>query len=219
MSQQSTDKEDSLIALDALLNIGSSVRAGGGVGKSKNVGSQVVERNLKNPMGGAGFSAGHLSAISAMLSLNASLGRLPPPPAGSPAAYNHLIAARAAAAVIQQSSQNSYSSMVASHGFGNGLIPFTAGNQSPAHPESRDDERRTLLPSGGDGTRMLATSSKASLTGKHNPANKEHVFRQEEVEAALRSKAQRGRKRDNLSVSERLELTRTRNREHAKGTR
>lgn len=45
------------------------------------------------------------------------------------------------------------------------------------------------------------------------------AIRSEEVEAALRSKPQRGKKRNNLSVLERLELTRTRNREHAKCTR
>lgn len=45
------------------------------------------------------------------------------------------------------------------------------------------------------------------------------AVRREKVEAALRSKPQRGRKRENLSELERLELTRTRNREHAKSTR
>lgn len=45
------------------------------------------------------------------------------------------------------------------------------------------------------------------------------LIRTSEVEAALRSKPQRGRKRENLSVMERIELTRTRNREHAKSTR
>jgi len=45
------------------------------------------------------------------------------------------------------------------------------------------------------------------------------IVRTEEVEAALRSKPQRGKKRDNLNGMERLELTRTRNREHAKNTR
>jgi hypothetical protein len=45
------------------------------------------------------------------------------------------------------------------------------------------------------------------------------AIRSAEIEAALRSKPQRGRKRDNLSALERLELTRTRNREHAKSTR
>jgi hypothetical protein len=41
----------------------------------------------------------------------------------------------------------------------------------------------------------------------------------EKVEAALRSKPQRGKKREDLSDKERLELTRSRNREHAKTTR
>lgn len=45
------------------------------------------------------------------------------------------------------------------------------------------------------------------------------LVRKEQVEAALKSKPQRGRKRDDLNDMERLELTRTRNREHAKTTR
>jgi len=45
------------------------------------------------------------------------------------------------------------------------------------------------------------------------------LVRREKVEEALRSKPQRGRKRENLSELERMELTRTRNREHAKSTR
>lgn len=44
-------------------------------------------------------------------------------------------------------------------------------------------------------------------------------IRRDQVEAALKSKPQRGRKREDLSELERLELTRTRNREHAKSTR
>jgi hypothetical protein len=47
----------------------------------------------------------------------------------------------------------------------------------------------------------------------------EEAVRKEKVEAALRSKPQRGRRREDLSEKERLELTRTRNREHAKSTR
>jgi len=41
----------------------------------------------------------------------------------------------------------------------------------------------------------------------------------EKVKAALRSQPQRGRKRLNLSTEERVELTKTRNREHARNTR
>jgi hypothetical protein len=49
--------------------------------------------------------------------------------------------------------------------------------------------------------------------------NGDYNVRRDIIEAALLSQPQRGRKRDNLSVVERLELTRTRNREHAKSTR
>jgi len=41
----------------------------------------------------------------------------------------------------------------------------------------------------------------------------------EKVKAALESQHQRGKKRNNLNANERLELTRSRNREHAKSTR
>lgn len=51
------------------------------------------------------------------------------------------------------------------------------------------------------------------------PDAKDPEVRREKVEAALKSKPQRGRKRENLNEQERLELTRTRNREHAKSTR
>lgn len=44
-------------------------------------------------------------------------------------------------------------------------------------------------------------------------------IRKEKIDAALKSKPQRGKKRENLSDLERIELTRTRNREHAKSTR
>ena len=44
-------------------------------------------------------------------------------------------------------------------------------------------------------------------------------IRVDKVQAALRSKHQRGKKRSDLNHVERLELTRTRNREHAKSTR
>ena len=54
---------------------------------------------------------------------------------------------------------------------------------------------------------------------KDTPSKQEKDVRREQVQAALQSKPQRGRKRNNLSEAERVELTRTRNREHAKSTR
>jgi len=55
-------------------------------------------------------------------------------------------------------------------------------------------------------------------SAQHKGTQKETI-RKSEIEAALKSKPQRGRKRENLSGLERQELTRTRNREHAKTTR
>jgi hypothetical protein len=64
---------------------------------------------------------------------------------------------------------------------------------------------------------------KSSVPSKQSPnddeASVEEKVRKDEVEAALKSEPQRGRKRENLNAEERLELTRTRNREHAKSTR
>ena len=63
-----------------------------------------------------------------------------------------------------------------------------------------------------------SASAGTKKNGSKTPTESENI-RKNEVEAALRSKPQRGRKRENLNAEERLELTRTRNREHAKSTR
>ena len=65
---------------------------------------------------------------------------------------------------------------------------------------------------------MIAHGETLDGSGKKE-SMEEKKIRKDEVEAALRSKPQRGRKRENLNAEERLELTRTRNREHAKSTR
>lgn len=54
---------------------------------------------------------------------------------------------------------------------------------------------------------------------QHVAALEHDNIRQDEIVAALQSQPQRGRKRCNLSEAERVALTRTRNREHAKSTR
>jgi len=82
-----------------------------------------------------------------------------------------------------------------------GLVP----NPLSVMPES--------VLSSGSGTRL------PSGLNHKGAVSKVPIIRATEVEAALRSKPQRGRKRENLTVLERLELTRTRNREHAKSTR
>lgn len=63
------------------------------------------------------------------------------------------------------------------------------------------------------------TLAQLPFSEPNDPDEKPDHVRKSEIEAALRSRPQRGRKRENLSNEERLELTRTRNREHAKSTR
>ena len=58
-----------------------------------------------------------------------------------------------------------------------------------------------------------------SETSGNDSEDSNSIVRKEQVEAALLSKPQRGRKRANLNAMERQELIRTRNREHAKETR
>jgi hypothetical protein len=75
---------------------------------------------------------------------------------------------------------------------------------------------------GVDGSPGLNVSSKAlsNDTSLGSPdSTKVEAVRREQIEAALQSKPQRGKKRKNLTEDERLELTRTRNREHARSTR
>mmetsp|Transcript_19821 Transcript_19821/g.30627 ORF Transcript_19821/g.30627 Transcript_19821/m.30627 type:complete len:604 (-) Transcript_19821:156-1967(-) len=64
-----------------------------------------------------------------------------------------------------------------------------------------------------------STPAQLPFSEPNDPNEKPDHVRKSEIEAALRSRPQRGRKRENLSNEERLELTRTRNREHAKSTR
>ena len=69
---------------------------------------------------------------------------------------------------------------------------------------------------------IAETPTKISYTSHPRGVSRgesQQPIRKDKVEAALRSKPQRGRKRDDLSDKERLELTRSRNREHAKTTR
>lgn len=85
---------------------------------------------------------------------------------------------------------------------------------------NRKEQAHLLLPRP---TSVSSSSSPANSTppkaGRRKKLMDAANVRKSEVEAALRSKPQRGRKRENLSEEERLELTRTRNREHAKTTR
>ena len=81
--------------------------------------------------------------------------------------------------------------------------PTTSPVKSSQHAAPASNESKPASPAPA-----VAAASATSSTVRH-----------EKVEEALRSKPQRGKKRDDLSEKERMELTRTRNREHAKSTR
>ena len=87
---------------------------------------------------------------------------------------------------------------------------------TPSLSLQTSDLNEKTLDGKSKGKRLRA---KGSTKEDEESAAAAKAIRTAEIEAALRSKPQRGRKRDNLSALERLELTRTRNREHAKSTR
>jgi hypothetical protein len=75
-----------------------------------------------------------------------------------------------------------------------------------------------LKPSSDDRSKSLS-SVNPQVSTDDRITSTENCIHSDKIEAALKSKPQRGKKRDDLNAFERLELTRTRNREHAKSTR
>lgn len=95
----------------------------------------------------------------------------------------------------------------------------TEGSSSLATPAPMDLSQRSAATPIFSAGRNANTTANASVQETQKTQAESENIRKGEVEAALRSKPQRGRKRENLNAEERLELTRTRNREHAKSTR
>ena len=219
MANNSNDR-DSLVALDALLHIRDSIRDVGPDGRSGVSGSPLIPQSA--------FPHVPISGLSNRLPMRPGM-VLPPPPSGTPtyppAQVAALQAAAAAAASTMQHAGHYPSAPpvtrphpVAAMPAPHGAHPITmsqapyerAASQQPRHPHHHAPG---FLSSQGRKPEERDTLSDRSTS----PPNV--AVRKEKVEAALKSKPQRGRKRDNLNVMERLELTRTRNREHAKSTR
>lgn len=98
----------------------------------------------------------------------------------------------------------------------------TAVSSTTMNMPLRSTTLSPLLPAGHEHTPTRGVAAQESNIQKNQAeldSSADASIRKGEVEAALRSKPQRGRKRENLNAEERLELTRTRNREHAKSTR
>ncbi|GMH48467.1 hypothetical protein TL16_g00295 [Triparma laevis f. inornata] len=117
------------------------------------------------------------------------------------------------------------------------LVPRAIPGNSHSHPQSQtrrtkvmedpaeEPEEKIITTKSGrrTGTRirnLAAASAPAPAPRKRKAAPPViDVKEKEEVMNALGSKPQRGRKRSNLTEAQRQELTRTRNRQHAKSTR
>ena len=146
------------------------------------------------------FASGQLAAAAASLQQN------------QPTMNGNFGGRNLLSAVLQNPSYSSNSTSMQGNAFMNSLAQ---GSSSLAASAPMDVSQRSAATAG------LNTATTTNTCGEQ--AQKTQVesenIRKGEVEAALRSKPQRGRKRENLNAEERLELTRTRNREHAKSTR
>ena len=87
---------------------------------------------------------------------------------------------------------------------------YVLGQLSSSVFQMGDDDFQSMMEVG---------SAPVQKQGRQKIQGKESTVNVQKVEAALRSQPQRGKKRTNLTKEERNELTRTRNREHARNTR
>ena len=149
-------------------------------------------------------------------------------------------------AIAAQAHLHVHAAAIASEGAS--IRPSTGGGTFPRHTLTRRHQQpheKSFLPAGAHvaphstmypppspivlvGTAEIAPASAKMNVGAKNSSpggatsatsTALSTVREDEIQAALTSKPQRGRKRMNLTAEERKELTKTRNREHARTTR
>jgi len=99
----------------------------------------------------------------------------------------------------------------------NSAMALSINKNTPAKSTSQNKRTKKVVPSMPEKSSEVDTYV-FDYDGESNSVDN-NVIHSDKINAALKSKPQRGKKRDNLNAFERLELTRTRNREHAKSTR
>jgi hypothetical protein len=208
----SSPDRDALVALDALLRIRESGALDSAMannnasitnGKPSSLPLETyATKSIDSPPAASSLSHPFPASLSSLLHHHVAM--------EASVAHYRLAAAQAAAAT---SWGNSLLATNAPHASRNG--PTDAAISASSTPAGADDR---MVASGATKSPDRETILEDSAIRKRTESN-EFSVRQEKVEEALRSKPQRGRKRDDLSATERLELTRTRNREHAKCTR
>mmetsp|Transcript_27560 Transcript_27560/g.64610 ORF Transcript_27560/g.64610 Transcript_27560/m.64610 type:complete len:236 (-) Transcript_27560:1527-2234(-) len=175
------------------------------------------------------FLSGHLPLPPL---IHSGLGRSTSPVSMSSAAvaanllHSPDVAAAAAAArmgnlLLSRNIMNSVPDLGSSTLSLNAEIPIRSRSSSLVlRGEMRPSLSSTFLPSNTDtNISFLGSPSSCKLQKKEKAKVAQPEIRTEKVKAALLSQHQRGKKREDLNDMERVELARTRNREHAKSTR
>jgi hypothetical protein len=198
----SNPSADSLQAFEALLRMRGSPSGGGSGDQPAPDDLQRQLSSLLNnpsfPLTNAPPSSASLAELSSILSGQSAIGR-----GGSlQSIYSQLLPALNP---YLSANQPILSQLVSPGTEQQPAATIGPGNESAGLKQS------LLLPQKAPASSSDVKVQKSALSGQ--------LVRKDKVQQALKSKPQRGRKRDDLSASERLELTRTRNREHAKCTR
>lgn len=130
------------------------------------------------------------------------------------------VASLSAAAGVPSDSQSILSLLARASATSNLLLPVPFHQLGTSNVATATNPLAKLLTSAGyTDQHGISTELSHSLNTKALIPSRGAPVRPDQIEAAMRSKPQRGRKRENLNEYERMELTRTRNREHAKSTR
>jgi len=208
--------QDSLVAMDALLQIGQGTRSESNIPSSFRASKNVIVTSStpcrascdERPKERLSEAQNNITAtIKSLFPFNASNVYL-----SQTGHHPVAIAASHAAAV-----SSGWKGAIA--GTSGMLTQFSSGISSRLMLPVTEAQRLA----GGEQPNLAATgagdTSTAHVRRSSDSISSSSPIRVEKVEEALRSKPQRGRKRDDLNENERVELTRTRNREHAKSTR
>jgi hypothetical protein len=237
MSRLPSSETDSLAVLDALLKLTKSSQNtadgpnhSGISGSSSSSHPQSDAMNLLRSPGLQGFGSPFSSAAAAaylassrvaihpnLLGTSANMaGMFPLSSSSHP--HSLFSPSQLAAATLMTPATTSFSQQMHTVQQAAATLSTNSGSLSATNPK-RTDATYAGRNSSGVSRSSSSPVSASSVNKEEDLRVDDPIIRQEKVVAALHSKPQRGKRRYDLSEKERMELTRTRNREHAKSTR
>ena len=207
--QSVADDQDSLVAMDALLQIGQGTRSASNLSSSSRPSMNVIAPSA-SPYRASCEEMSKERWSEASNKITATINSLLPFHASNVfISQNGHSPVAIAAAQVAAGSSACKSAIVGTSGM---LAPFSLLLPSTGATSLVGEQPILAAKWGGEMSPAHVRRSSDSISSSSH-------IRVEKVAEALRSKPQRGRKRDDLNDNERVELTRTRNREHAKSTR